>query len=177
MGAAAAPIAIGMTVLGAAVTAIGQIQASNAAQSQARYEAAIARNNEIRARQLAEDARLRGEAEAADRKRYYSQLEGRQRAALASNNVVVDEGSALDIVADTAAAATLDDLTIRSNAEREALGFEQQGANFRAEAEMADLRRKASRASLPFEVAGTILSSGTAVAGKWYEFDRTGAFG
>lgn len=176
MGAFAAPIAIGATLLSTAVSAVGSIQASNAAQQQAAYEERVALANEKEALIQAEDARRRGEVEVQSRRRYYSQLEGRQRAALAANGVVVDEGSALDIISDTAAMDELDTLTIRSNAEREARGFRTQGRNFRAEADLASMRGSAARRALPFEVGGTLLEGAGSVAGKWYDFKRTGAF-
>lgn len=168
MGAAAIPVVT--AVITAAATVYSQVQASNAAKAQARYQQRIAENNKITADRAAEDARARGEADAQRRQQELSVLEGRQRAALAANGVVVDEGSALEIVEQTAARSELDALTIRSNAEREALGFEAQGTNFAQTAQFNALRAEQESEALPFEVGGTLLTSSANVASKWNSF-------
>lgn len=169
MGAAAIPvIAIAATVISTAVGVAGSIQQGKAAKNQADYQAQVARNNRIIAERKAEDARRRGAIEERQQRIKTAQLIGRQRASAAARGVVVDQGSALDITADTAAIGELDALTIRSNAEREALGFETQGANFEAE---SVLRRRAGSTaqSDSFLSAGGTLLSGTAkVADRWY---------
>lgn len=176
MGAALPIIAVAATVIGTATTAIGQVQAANASAAQGRYQAAVDRNNAITAQRLADDARARGEVDARTRRTQLAQVEGRQRASLAANGVLIDEGSALDIVSDTAALAELDALTIRSNAEREALGFETQGVNFQSSAALAEIRADQATSSIPLTVGSTLLTGAGSVAGKWYDFNQTGAF-
>ena len=168
---------------------LGSLQQSRAAQAQASFQAAVARNNVIIAQRQAEDARLRGEQAAAQisvREQRDTaktalatrQLIARQRVAQAGLGQTVDVGSALDITADTAAAGKLDELTLRrnaaferevarNNAEREAIGFLTQGFNFEAEARLADLRRQSARNAGIINAFGTIITSASRVSDRW----------
>lgn len=110
----------------------------------AQYEQAIALRNQEIAELAAEDARERGRVKAAAEARRTKQLIALQRVALAGQGQLVDFGSALDLTADTAATGKLDELTIRNNAEREALGFEVGALNFESDAELARLRADAA---------------------------------
>lgn len=153
---------------------MGQMQAGRAAEAQAKYQAAVNRNNAILAQRAADDARRRGEIAAAEAVRRGRQLIGRQRAIFASNGVVVDEGSALDITSETAAQNTLDFLTIRNNAEREALGFEARGMNYESQAGLDLLAGTSASRTAAF---GTALSGIGSVASKWYDFRQAGVEG
>jgi len=165
---------VASTAIGGVATMAGQAQASSAAQGQAAYQAGVLRNNKILADRAAQDALDRGKV-AEDRQRIQTrQLAGRQRAVLAANGVLVDSGSALDITSDTAMIGELDALTIRANAEREAEGFRQQGANFSSEADLADARGRQAKSSLPLQIGGTLLSTTGSVASKWYGFNQDG---
>ena len=174
MGAALPFLPLISGVLSTAFSVVGQMQQGKAAAAQAEYQAAVGRNNEILARRAADDARLRGD-EAARRKAVETkQLAGRQRAVLAANGVLVDQGSALDITSDTAEIGKLDELTIRSNAEREALGFEAQGMNFNASANLNQMRADNASSSATAGAFGTILSGAGSVASKWYQYKKEG---
>src|SRR3546814_4675107 len=93
-------IALGATVLGTVVGAVGKIQEGQALKEQAAYQSAVARNNQILAERSAQDALDRGKIEEQRQRQATRQLQGRQRAVLAANGVVVDAGSALDITND-----------------------------------------------------------------------------
>jgi len=165
-------VAIGAQVLGTAFGVAGAIQQGNAAQAQANFQAQVARNNQIIAGRAAEDARRRGEIEAAQQGRKSAILQGRQRAALAGAGVTVGQDSALDLVADTAALGTLDALTIQSNAEREALGFEAQAANFQADAELARLSGQNAKTGSFLKAGSSLLTGVGSVATKWSAFKK-----
>ncbi len=131
-----------LSVSGLAMQAQASAQAGVAAQRAAAYQAAVAKRNQAVANQAAEDALARGKVSTAKQALRTKQLIARQRGAGAAGGRRVDiAGSSLqDLTADTAAAGKLDELTIRSNAEREALGFRTRGLNFAAEGELALLR-------------------------------------
>jgi hypothetical protein len=63
-------------------------------------------------------------------------LKGDQRAAYGASGVVVDSGSTLDVVADTAAMGAIDAMTIIRNSEREAWSLRQQSQNYKLQAQM-----------------------------------------
>jgi hypothetical protein len=109
------------------------------------------------------------------------QLGGQQKAVLAANGVLVESGTALDITAETAEVGQLDALTIRANAEREALGFEQQSVNFQAQAGQSTAQANLSTlAGANAASAGTgrafssLLTGAGSVASKWYNFNKAG---
>lgn len=161
-----------LSAVSTVVGAIGQARQGRAAQAQARYQAAVARNNQIIANRAAEDARRRGEIEANIQRQASRQLQGRQRAILAGQGVAVDVGSAGVLIEETAGLGELDALTIVSNAEREALGFEAQGMSFGAEAQLEQLRGQSARTGSFFKAGATLLSGFGSVSSKWAEFKR-----
>jgi hypothetical protein len=138
-------IAIGLTAGSGALAAASQIEAANAAEDVARYNASI---RSIQAR----DAVERGELEEREFRRRASRVLGAQRAAFGASGVQLDSGSPLDVLEDTAATAELDALTIRSNAQREAFAFEAGATAFRNEAD--NVRRLGQ-----LQATGTILGS------------------
>lgn len=166
-----AAASIALAVIGTGVSVYGQMQAADAQKAQANYTAAIGRNNAILAGRAADDARAKGEADAASRAQQGAQLLGRQRAVFAGNGVLVDNGSALDIGADTAAQNKVDELTIRSNAQKQALGFEAQGANFTNQANLADLSGSNAYSAGMTGAFGSALSGAGSVASKWYDLN------
>lgn len=165
-------LAAAVAIAGVAISAAAAAQQTVAAREQAQFQNQVARNNEIIADQKAEDARLRGQqAERRERLRT-QQLLGRARADAAARGVVVDEGSALDITSDIAATGELDALTVRNNAEREALGFESQRSEFEAEGQLATARGRNALVSGGFRVGSTVLTGGSRVASRWSDFSE-----
>lgn len=160
------------SVLGGGMQIAGQMQAGKAAQGQAAFQSAVARNNAILAERAAQDALTRGSIQEQLAAGGTARLKGRQRVALAANGVLVDEGSALDITSDTAAKGKFDQLTIRSNAEREALGFRTQGLNFQNDASLSLLRGESAQAAATTGAFTTALTSTGAVARDWYMFRK-----
>jgi hypothetical protein len=159
---------VGLAAVGTAVTVYGQMQAANAQQQQANYAAGVARNNATLAKQAADEATAQGDANAAKAAIAGKQLESRQTAVEASNGVLVNNGSALDIGADTAEGTKLNELGIENNAQREAIGFENQGANFNAAAANDELAGDNSAAASESGAFGSLATGGTQVAQKWY---------
>lgn len=169
-----AEASLALSAAGTGVNVLGQAQAGKAAQAQANYQAAVARNNQIIAERQAADALQRGEIAEKQHRLRVGQLAGRQRVALAANGVVVDQGSALDILGDTRELGELDALTIRSNAEREAYGYRVQGANFAADAGLLDARGASARSAASLAGMSSLLSGAGSVADKWYGFKTQG---
>lgn len=167
---------LAVTALSGAASAYGSYQQGQAAQAQANYQAAVARNNQILAEREAQAALVRGEREQEAVRLKAANLKGRQLAALAGAGVVVGSGGANQIVADTAMFSKFDQLTIRSNAEREALGYRTQGMNFAAEADLAKARGQTAKSASMLEAGTTALTTAGSVAGKWYGYKNAGVF-
>jgi hypothetical protein len=111
------PIAIGL---------VGGLMQGQAGKAQADSQAAALRRNAFYLKQSGQDATARGIIDS-DQARVQTQSAiGTQRAAIAGNGGVVDEGSNALLQQDTAQMGELDALTISNNAAREAYGFEVQ---------------------------------------------------
>lgn len=102
---------------------------SQALRAQGEYQQQVANTNSGLAMVKAQDAASRGEISAGRNDMQTQRLIGAQRAALASQGVDVNSGSALEVQKDSAAMGALDSLTIRNNAWREAWGYKVQSLN------------------------------------------------
>lgn len=171
-GPALATVALVSTIVGGGAAVYSTYQSGQAAKAQAQYQAAVARNNEIMAKRLAEDARLRGDEEARKARKRAEQLAARQRAALAANGVAVDEGSAIDLLGDTIQLGEAEAQTLRSNAEREALGYIMRAQGFAADSALADMTASQAGSATGIGVASTIINTAGSVASNWYEYKK-----
>ena len=187
-----AGIGLFASVAGGAITYMGQqqaaaaqrnaaLQAAEAQRQQLEYTAKVAENNRTLAERAAADAEARGDVAEAAQRRQAEALKGRQRAVLAGSGVLLDDGTPLDIISDTSQLGEVDALTVRSNAQREALGFRTQGIDFQNEANLNRLgatnaaaqgQTAASNISSAASIQGvsTILGTAGSVAKQWYNF-------
>lgn len=162
------------SIVGTAMDVAGQKKQADAAERTAAYQAGVLMANQIAATRAAEDARLRG-AQAAQRQRKGTrQLIGKQRAVLASNGVMVDSGSALDIVSETAGLGEEDALQMLFNSEREALDYERQGRQAGTDATMAISTGSAISRATSLNSVGTLIGGAGAVAERWYNYRKEG---
>lgn len=142
-----------------------QSAAREASRRRGEYEAQVAANNAELADRLADDALARGEIAEKQHRLKLAQIRGQQRAGLAASGQVVDQGSAADLVSDTAKFGELDALTIRNNAEREALGYRTRAYNFQTEAQLAPMR-----AFTPDTTLGTALTGVSTLADRYMTY-------
>ena len=114
----------------AAISAVGAIQQGETARKTADYQAAVAENNAIAARQQAE-------LEERQQREKSLRLMSTQRARAAKGGVLADQGSPLFVNLDTGEAAEIDALNIRRGGQLRATDFQSQAAlgRFRGEAE------------------------------------------
>lgn len=150
-----------------------QLQQGRAAQDQARYQAAVLRNNAILAQHKARDAQERGEKREHDFARQVVQLRARQKAAIAANNMDVATGSPMQILEDTAMLGRADLETIRENTQRERFGFQTQASQFEQQAAMALQAGSNAKQAARKNALGTI---GISVLGAGLGLQQAGAF-
>lgn len=160
------------SIIGTAMDVAGQKQEAKAAERNAAYQAGVLMANQIAATRAAEDARLRGQQAAQRQRKGTRQLIGKQRAVLASNGVLVDTGSALDIVSETAGLGEEDALQMLFNAEREALDYERQGRQAGYDATQAIAAGSAISRATSIQSVGTLIGGTAAVADRWYSYTR-----
>jgi len=140
--------------LGLGVASMFQQQSATNYQAQAAQQEAVSQNKAIEYRALqseqnaqlaeyeAEDARRRGEDQENRVRQELSRTEGRQRAAFAASGVVVDQGSPLDVLEDTAVQGEQDALTVRHNAAQEAWGHSVAAQNYRNESDLLRAQKR-----------------------------------
>jgi len=176
----------GLMLAGAAIKTIGGIKAGNAMaragekqQEAANSQAELSDFNAQVADLQATDAIARGEQEEARFRTLIAGAIGSQRVGFAAANIDVGFGSAVDVQADAAMLGELDALTIKTNAKREAWGYQVQGEDLRrrgqiqrkegsAMAEAGRAQRTASR----FDVAGSLINTGASLLEIQYGFGR-----
>jgi type II secretory pathway component PulJ len=180
--------ATAMTVVSIAATAAStlmqmqaQRQQQRAAAAQANFQAAVARNNAIIARQNADAIRDRGVAEEEDHRRRIRQTIGAARASQAALGFLVDDPGSTnaDLLADLAEAGELDILRIRDRTEAEAHRAIVQGVNFQAQAGLFDTQAAGASAGLGFGSAGSLLGGaariGRSFSGSGFGSPSSGA--
>ncbi len=170
-------ISLGMGAVGTGLSFMGQMgqqqaqqQAASAGQAQAIYQAQVARQNQELANRQAADALQRGQVAEQSRRYQTRQQIGQQTAAFAAQGTDL-EGSPLDILGDTAAAGELDAITIRSNAAREAYGYQVQGLGYGNQSILESTRAANSVYTPNYLGAGASLLGGVSTLGeKWSRF-------
>lgn len=135
--------------------------------AQTKYQAAVARNNARIEDFNANIALARGQSQEQAQRLKTGALIGAQKAAFAGGNIDIAGGSPTDLFANTAMIGELDALTLRYNAESEALAHTNQAADFRAQRDM--IQQAGS-----FGMATSVLSTFNDVAEKWITFGAGG---
>jgi hypothetical protein len=144
---------------GAAKQAKAQHDAGVAGRQAADSQASIADFNASVADQQSADAIARGQQEEDRFRMQVRGLIGSQRAGFAASNVDVSYGSPVDVQADSAFLGELDALTIRTNARREAWGYQVQATDLRNRAKIA------RQTGFYSEQAGNALATSSAISG------------
>ena len=167
-----------MDLVGVASAAIGGISAMNQSdqnKSNANYQAAVARNNEIVAGYQADDTYIRGRQAVREHRERATAFAGTQRSILAASGFDANEDDALDILADTAMVSEGDVGKIRANTEREAWQHRLSGMNQSAQASL--LQNQADSYSPGME-GGFAFGTGMAgVADKWTKRNKGATIG
>lgn len=149
------PVSAAAAMAGSAVMqAYGQYEAGE-------YQEDVASENARIAKLQAKQARTLGGMEEDRYRRSLKILQGKQRAAAgASGRDITGGGTVADLLATTAGVGEMDALTIRSNAAREAWGYNVQAANYKAQGKMA---QRAGRIG----AIGTLLTGGSQAGGVY----------
>lgn len=158
----------GLQLLSTGISMASKLAESSAQQDQARYEAAVAKNNQTIATANAADATRRAELEASRLSRNASALAGTQRAAFAAKGLDISDGTPGDLIDQTNFFGKVDAETARYNGKVESWQKLSQASNFGAQASAA--KSKADGIS-----ASGLLSSAGAVADKWYQYSSGSA--
>lgn len=160
-----------ISAIGVGVQAYGKKQDQEAANKAAEYNATILERNAQIADMQVENARQRGELEEKQFRLSLSKLKGEQRASFGASGAVVDTGSPLDVLLDTAEQGEFDALTIRHNAAVEAWGYGNQASDYRSQAVLTRFSKK----SPSFAATSTLLTGAGQIAGQAASYKAAGA--
>lgn len=152
--------------------AVGSLTTGNANGQAAQYQAAVARNNEVVAKQNSDFALSAGRRQEEAQRLKTAQVIGMQRAQLAHSGIDIGSGSALRLQEDTARVGELDALTIRNNAARAAYGYEVQASDFGANAGMLDRTAKNARTAGAIGAFTSIVGGAGSVSDKWLRWKQ-----
>lgn len=180
MGVALGIASLAATVIGTVLSVQGARQQASAARNQANYQAQVAAinqdvaaRNERLANRNAEFVEAAGARSIDDRARRIRQTIGAQRAALASNNLLLDEGTPAALQDDTARLGDLAIYELREGASRQGAGYRIQGINARQEGAAAGLRSSLyRRAAADAGTAGWLAAGSSLIGGATRTFDR-----
>lgn len=158
------------TVVSGAVGAVGAVMNAQAQSSAAKYNAEVAEQNAKIQQQNATWAGQAGEQQAAVEEQKTRARVGAIVASEAANGVDVNSGSALDTRSSARELGELSALTIRSNAAKEAYGYETQSWNAQAQANLDKADASAASAAGMIGAAGDLLGGVTGGIDKWQQW-------
>lgn len=175
MGPALPFVAIAATVAGGVMQAAGQAQQASAASKAAAYNAQVSQRNSEVAIQNARLASEAGTAEVASQELKNRALSGEMAANQGASGVDVGSGSFKAVNESERQLGQLDAMTIRSNATKEAYGYETQAQNFQAQSSLDTAESKNASTAGKYAVAGTLLGTLGSATSQWQQFQLQGA--
>ena len=149
------------TTIAIAAIATSQVMQGYAAKQQGQFEDDVSRYNARQMENQATRTRNVGIDEEMKHREKVAQLTSTQRAQLAASGVDIESGSALALQEDTATLGEADALRIRSN-------FADRAASLDDQADITRAQGRAAQTAGQRAFAGSLLSAGGTVAGKWY---------
>lgn len=163
-------VAIGASLLGGATSAIGASAAGEAKAGMYNYQAGVADVNKKISLQNAAYARDTGET-----KSYESGLrtrfqQGKIKTAQGAGGLDVNSGSAKATQDSQRDIGRMDQSIIRSNAARQAYGFDTEAVKFGAEAEMDRSAASNARTAGTMGALSSILGTAASVSSKWMQW-------
>lgn len=152
-----------LTVASAAVGAVGAISAGEAQAQAAHYQAQVAANNAIIAKQNAQHAAQSGAVQTELAEQKAAQQFANVRAGLAANNVDVNTGSAVDVQESQRKIGNFEAATTANRAAEAVYGYQTQGTNFTAQSKMYEAEAPYDAAGSYLKGASTLLSAAPSV--------------
>jgi hypothetical protein len=181
IGLIASGVGTGISTIGTIKAGNAQKRAGEAGQRASESQADLLEANAAIADLQADDAIARGVQEEQRYRQVVRGAIGTQRAGFAAGNINVNTGSAVDVQADAAMLGELDALTIKTNAAREAWGYNVQAFDHRKRAEI--VRREgvmiaesgtAAQSASRWQAGGTLFSAGSSLLERSYGFGGRG---
>lgn len=170
-------IALVATGIGGLVQAVGAQSQAKAAAQTANYNASVANVNAQQAKNNATLAANAGEEQAAIQSQKTKAAVGSIVANQAAGGIDVNSGSALDVRESATELGSLDALTIRSNAAKEAYGYQTQANSFSQQAGLDTASAKNDIAAGNINTASTLLGTAGSALTTFQKFQIQGGLG
>lgn len=153
--------------IGAATTAVGDVEGGIAQGNAAHYQAQVAKNNATIENQNAEYAAEAGGAQGQMVGQRAAATGGRIKAGQAANGINVNTGSAEAVQEGARQAGQLDVLTTENNALLEAYGYKTQSKNFEAQAGLDEAEADQAPIAGDLAAGGSLLSNASSLGYRW----------
>lgn len=168
---------IGAGLLGGATSAFGSIAQGQAQKSAAEYNAKIASENAAQAKQNAAIAGQSGAEQAAQQSLKTRAEVGAIKANQAAAGLDVNSGSAVDVRSSARELGELDALTVRSNAAKQAYGYQVQGINEQAQSNLDRFEGEQAETAGDIGAASDLLNSFGSSASNWEKYQMSSGIG
>jgi hypothetical protein len=168
---------LGATLAGGGVSTLGALQSGGAQSSAYRYQAGVAAMNASIAENNANYATAVGESKAQISGMQTRAQIGATKAIQSGTNLNVNTGSAVDVRASEADIGEENEMTIRSNAAREAYGFRTQAAGDIAQENLYNAAASNTKKASNINALTSILGTAASVSSKWAMFSKQGIGG
>lgn len=172
-----AGIGLASTAIGAGVSAVGASYTGQAKSNMYNYQAGVADLNKKIASQNADYSREVGEVKAQDSGLRTEFQVGKMKAAQGATGLDVNSGSALATRQSQTLIGQHDQGTIRSNAARQAYGFDIEAIKYGAEGDMLRTAGKNAIEAGNLGAVSSILGGASSVASKWLQGTSAGVWG
>lgn len=153
---------------------VGQMQQSAATADAARYQAGVARNNQIIAQQNAARSAQAGAVQAQNRDFRTRAVVGQIEAGQGAGGIDVASDSSKEVRDSAQQLGRFDAQTVFDNAMLTARSEVAQATNFGAQADLDTMRARNASSSGLIGGFGSILGGATSFADKWLKFSTTG---
>jgi hypothetical protein len=173
MGQLIAALSLGSGVVGA----YGAYQKGQAEAASDKYNAQIALQNAQQARINAGFASEAGSVQAAQKSMQAKAVIGSIAANQGAGGISTNSGSALDTKTSTQELGQLDALQVRSNATKEAYGYQVQSVSDEAQARLDQQSAHYAKEASYVNAASTFLGSASDAAGNWQKIQMAGGVG
>ncbi len=171
-----AAISIGATAGGGLLGAFGSAQQGQASKNLYGYQASVALINKQIADQNASYATAAGEVSAQQSDMQTRSVLGQTKATQGAGGLDVNKGSNVNVRASEAEVGAENTALVRSNAARQAYGFEVQGAQDVAQAGVDTMAGSQSLLAGYIGAGSSILGAGASVSSKWLAAQQAGIF-
>lgn len=172
-----ADIGLGTSLLGGVTGAVGAYTQGKAAAASAKYNAAVASDNALQAKSNSVLAAQSGEAQAGIQEQKTRANVGSILANQGASNIDVNSGSNVDVRSSASELGELNALTVKSNAAREAYGYQVQGVGFQNQGALDKAEASNDTSAGTINAASTFLGGAGSAAGNYAKYQLSSGFG